>query len=100
MTVGLSTATAGKLSRSATVATRSQNPNLADVTGSATVALAERVNNVAQAALRQNSGAGSFNESAGNTFTLDFGGVNQGGNLTARLAAWNRAPSGAPSDTL
>jgi hypothetical protein len=37
-----------------------------------------------------------------NAFTLDFGDIAQGasGILTARLAAWNRAPVGEPSDDL
>ncbi|MCE2947061.1 MAG: choice-of-anchor D domain-containing protein, partial [Betaproteobacteria bacterium] len=103
LTVGLNTAAAGVFNGTASVASTSRNPDMADLSlGSSTVMLTGQVNNLAQAAFQKTSGAGTFTQTAVNAFTLDFGDIAQGasGILTARLAAWNRAPAGEPSDDL
>jgi hypothetical protein len=103
LTVGLNTAAAGVFNGTATVASTSRNPDMADLSlGSSTVVLTGQVNNLAQAAFQKTSGAGAFTQTSVNAFTLDFGDIAQGasGILTARLAAWNRAPVGEPSDDL
>ena len=103
LTVGLNTAAAGVFNGTASVASVSRNPDMADLSlGSSTVVLTGQVNNLAQAAFQKTSGAGAFTQTSVNAFTLDFGDIAQGasGILTARLAAWNRAPVGEPSDDL
>jgi hypothetical protein len=103
LTVGMSTASAGVFNGTATVTAASQNPDMSDLSlGASSVVLSGQVNNLAVAAFQKTSGAGSFSQTTSNTFLLDFGDIAQGssGILTARLAAWNRAPAGAPSDDL
>ncbi len=103
LTVGLNTAAAGVFNGTASVAATSRNPDMADLSlGSSSVTLTGQVNNLAQAAFQKTSGVGTFTQTATNAFTLDFGDIAQGasGILTARLAAWNRAPVGEPSDDL
>jgi hypothetical protein len=103
--VSMSTANAGVFSGAtagvANIEYRSQNTDMvgSDLISTGSITLTGTVNNIAQAAFKRVSGPGSFSEEAGNTFRLDFGNVSQGSILTARLAAWNRAP-GAPSDSL
>jgi hypothetical protein len=81
----------------------SRNPDMADLAlGSTGFALTGQVNNLAQAAFRIAGGAGVLILPGADSFLLDFGDIAQGatGIVTTRLAVWNRAPAGAPSDRL
>jgi hypothetical protein len=99
LTVTLDTSAAGLYSGTASLAFTSQNPDMADLPLPAgTVQLSAQVNRLAQAALTQTAGAGTFS-GGGNSLTLDFGSVVEGsGSFTALLALANGVAG--PADAL
>jgi hypothetical protein len=89
--------------RNVTATFASHNPDMADLArGSASFTLTGQVNNLASAAFKLNAGPGTLVRQSTTSFLLDFGDIARGatGIVTTRLAAWNRAPAGAPSDRL
>ena len=90
--VQLATASAGVFTGLATLASTSQNPDLADSTlAPVDITLQGQVNNLAQVALAQAGGPGTFSGGAF-TYTLDFGTViTESGSLTAQLLLGNAA---------
>ncbi len=99
LTVGLTTATAGIYTSSATLQFQSHNPDLADLAlADTTVSLAAQVNNYARPVFEQVAGGFSLTQS-GSTFTLDFGDLVQGTGLaTASLGVRNDVAG--PADLL
>ena len=97
--VGLNTSNAGVFSGNASLAFASHNPDLSDLTlTSQSVALAAQVNHFANPILSKLSGDGIFTPS-GNTSTLDFGTLIQGGTPVATTLNLTNLISG-PADEL
>ncbi|MBI3344269.1 MAG: choice-of-anchor D domain-containing protein [Gammaproteobacteria bacterium] len=90
--VGLSTSTAGIFTDNGILMLASQNPDMPDLAlADVSIDLNAQVNNYADAALRKNSGGGSFT-GGGNLFVLDFGTVVFGsGAIASILEAFNSA---------
>jgi len=90
--LSLPTTTAGIFTGLASVASTSQNADMADLTlAPVGVTLQGQVNNLAQVALAKSGGGGSFSGTAF-SYSLDFGTVFSGGSsLTAQLVLGNAA---------
>jgi hypothetical protein len=97
--VGLSTATAGTYSSSATLQLQSHNPDMSNLTlANQTVSLVAQVNNYARPVFEQVAGGFSLTQS-GSTFALDFGSVAQGTGIATSSLGVRNAVTG-PADLL